>query len=130
MTLPHSKKFKNILLVEDDRLNQKITQSMMLQLGYDLEIASTGEQAIDMFHQKKYDLVLLDIGLPDIDGVDLAKIFRKEDETHSRHTPIIAVTAHVRESDKHNCLAAGMDQFVSKPIMMDNLIHSMEAVGA
>lgn len=130
MTSPRSKKFKNILLVEDDRLNQKITQSMMLQLGYDLEIASTGEQAIDMFHQKKYDLVLLDIGLPDIDGVDLAKIFRREDKTHSRHTPIIAITAHARESDKNNCLAAGMDEFVSKPIMMDNLIHSMEAVSA
>ena len=119
---------KKILLVEDNLLNQKVAQNMLQTLGHHLDIASTGQEAVSMFQQKNYDLVFLDIGLPDIDGLAVAQKIRAQNEQQLKYTPIIAITAHARDEDKFNCLKAGIDEFLTKPVMMNSLIRSLERV--
>lgn len=110
---------RNVLLVEDDLLTQKITSWMLEELNWKVEIASTGKQALDLL-EMKYDLVILDIGLPDMDGISLADRIRKG-RSSNRSTPIVALTAHVMETDREKCLAAGMNEFLKKPLFKKDL---------
>lgn len=118
---------RSILLVEDNELNQRVAKTMLQDMGHTLDIAATGYRALELFGKKNYDLVFIDIGLPDIDGVMVAERMRQQEKLTSRkHTPIVAMTAHVREEDKTNCLRAGMDDFLSKPVMMNTLKTTLE----
>ncbi|MFO0995130.1 MAG: PAS-domain containing protein [Alphaproteobacteria bacterium] len=111
-----------ILLVEDNPVNQEVNGELLASLGCAVEIASTGLEAITAFDRARYDAILMDCQMPELDGLEATRRIRAREEgaTHPR-TPIIALTAHAFEEDRQRCLAAGMDDYLSKPLMMDEL---------
>lgn len=111
-----AKKEVNILMIEDDHTNQKIQSSFLSRLGFSCIIADCGTKAVELCHENRYDLVFMDLGLPDMSGYELVKKVRG-----LVHGPIIALTAHSSEEDKKSCLDAGMDDFLSKPLSYNQL---------
>ncbi|MGV8997214.1 MAG: ATP-binding protein [Parvibaculaceae bacterium] len=117
----------NVLLAEDQPVNQKLMRAVMEQLGHGLTIANNGIEAVKAMRCGKFDIILMDIQMPELDGVLTTKVIRASDEPW--HTiPIVAVTAHAMEGHRQTYLAAGMDGFVSKPFRMDNLVSEMSRV--
>jgi PAS domain S-box-containing protein len=109
-----------ILLVEDNLLNCKIMTVMLEDLGNTVDIAKSGAEAFVLL-RKPYDLIFMDIGLPDITGIDITKKIRQT-QNPNQQTPIIALTAHVFEEDKISCLAAGMNDVLTKPVLHEQLV--------
>ncbi|MFA5976184.1 MAG: response regulator [Elusimicrobiota bacterium] len=109
-----------ILLAEDDLSNQKVSQHLLEKMGFITDIVANGWQALEAFQHNAYDLVLMDCQMPEMDGFEATRQIRRK-EGPGRHTPIIALTASILESDKQECLSAGMDDCLSKPIDEDNL---------
>lgn len=105
-----------ILLVEDNRLNQKVAKIMLEELGCVVDIVDNGKLALNLFKKAQYDLVFMDIGLPDMNGLEITRAMRAR-AGNSKRTPIIAMTAHVLEEDKDNCFEAGADDVLTKPVM-------------
>lgn len=111
-----------ILLVEDNPLNRRVFQMMLDELPLHVDVAENGYQALSLVDQHNYDLVFLDISLPDMDGITIAKKIRQQ---HVQEVlPIIAVTAHAFESDKKACLEAGMNDIIIKPVNMQ-ILHQI-----
>jgi CheY-like chemotaxis protein len=110
----------NILLVEDDELSKRVTTFYLKRYGHEVEIASNGFEAVNRFKEKKYDLVLMDIQMPVMDGLQATKEIRKMELEHPEtgHTPIIALTTN---PDKVLILKAGMDGYTQKPFSFDGL---------
>lgn len=104
-----------ILLVEDHPLAQKMAEAILKSLNCQIDIANDGQSALEKAKSKTYDLVLMDVGLPDIDGHEVTVKIR-EHEKGTRHTPIVALTAHANEEEKAKAMAAGMDDFQVKPL--------------
>jgi CheY-like chemotaxis protein len=109
----------NILLAEDNLVNQKVTSQMLKKMGFNVDIAVNGEEALAAWKCKKYDVILMDCHMPVMDGLQATRMIRMEEETG--HTPILALTADVMTDRKTECLSVGMDGFMSKPIRMDEL---------
>ncbi|MDF2866775.1 MAG: hypothetical protein K0S11_245 [Gammaproteobacteria bacterium] len=118
-------KVANILLVEDEPISQRVVQLMLEGFGYQVHIASTGQKALQLLKEHTYDLIFMDLGLPDMTG-DQITIKIREQETSDTHIPIIALTAHVFHNDKKRCLAAGMDGFLGKPIEHADLLSTLK----
>jgi CheY-like chemotaxis protein len=108
-----------VLLAEDNLVNQKVTAQMLKKMGFDVDIASDGEEALAAWKRQEYDLILMDCHMPVMDGLQATRMIRMQEE--SQHTPILALTADVISDRKSECLAAGMNGFMSKPIRMDEL---------
>lgn len=104
----------NVLLVEDDPLIQKFTYRLLIDCGCHVDVASDGKTALKKA-KNDYDLVLMDIGLPDIDGLTATREFREKVKDRKKKPIIVALTAHVSNEDKERCLAAGLDAFLTKP---------------
>ena len=113
-----------ILIVEDNNLNQKLIQSMLKKLGYACETAENGKVAVDLCNVKKFSLILMDCQMPIMDGFMATKQILS-DSQFNKSTPIIAVTANTTPHDQANCINAGMHDFISKPIEMQNLISTI-----
>ena len=106
-----------ILVVEDQKMAQRMIKMVVAELEHELDIVGTGNDAINKFKTEKYSLILMDLGLPDIDGHEVTKTIRQlETQTH---TPIIALTAHFGEAYEKEAAEAGMDGFITKPISVD-----------
>ena len=118
----------NILLVEDNPINQRITQLMLEPLIKRLEIARNGKEALDMFGTSRYDLILMDVQMPVMNGLVAAEKIRGLEMSSSGHVPIIAITANAMLGDKEQCLAVGMDDYISKPIEPEVLIEKITAL--
>lgn len=114
-----------ILLVEDDPIPQKITQWQLSELGYTVDTAPDGHTALKLLSQTVYDLIFMDIGLPDISGLEVTAEIRKR-ETGIRHTPIIGLTIYAQESDEKTGLKAGMDEYLVKPVLPERLKEVLE----
>jgi CheY-like chemotaxis protein/signal transduction histidine kinase len=114
-----------ILLVEDNVINQKIVLLSLNKLVNQIDVASNGKLALEMFGTKQYDLILMDIRMPVMDGLLATKKIREIESTGDRHIPIIAVTANALAGDRENCLAAGVDDYIAKPFTTDLLIRKM-----
>jgi signal transduction histidine kinase/DNA-binding response OmpR family regulator len=111
-----------ILLVEDNKVNQRVGLAMLNKLGYQVDIVSSGFEALQAMETAAYDLVLMDVQMPEMDGYETTSRIRSNAlAAHNRRIPIIAMTAHVQESDRQACLAAGMDDFISKPVRLESL---------
>jgi CheY-like chemotaxis protein len=113
----------NILLAEDNLINQKLATRVLNKLGYEIAIAGTGRQAVDMLHEKSYDVILMDVLMPEMDGLEATKYIRK----NSGHQPIIvAMTANALPEDREECIKAGMDDYISKPINLEILVRILQ----
>ena len=109
-----------ILLVEDNELNADMLTRRLKKRGYDVHLATDGQQAVDLAAALSPELVLMDINLPSIDGFEATRRIRANPSTGA--VPIIALTAHAMHSERGRCLAAGCDDFATKPIDRDTLI--------
>jgi CheY-like chemotaxis protein len=118
----------NILLVEDNAINQKIIILSLKNLVKNIDIANNGKDALDKFGISKYDLILMDIQMPVINGIVATKKIRELEATSNTQTPIIAITANALSGDKETCLAAGMNDYISKPFQVEVLVNKMKAL--
>jgi CheY-like chemotaxis protein len=110
----------SVLLVEDYPVNQELTQEMLEMMGCKVEIAENGKQALEILKEKRFDLILMDIQMPEMDGYECSLLIRKM-ESVSKTTPIVALTANALQGDKEKCISAGMDDYISKPFRMADL---------
>src|SRR5262249_12388758 len=122
-------KHLRILVVEDNKGNQMVAIMMLKKLGYIADIASNGQEALDVMDRLHYDLVFMDCQMPEMDGYQASQEIRRR-EAGQRHTPIIAMTANAMEGDRDHCLAAGMDDYIAKPIQPGILQEKVEQWGA
>ncbi|NOT54562.1 MAG: response regulator [Deltaproteobacteria bacterium] len=113
-----------ILLAEDNPVNQKLISRLLLKLGYDVKVVGTGDEAVESLAHASYALVFMDCQMPGMDGFQATAEIRLMEKRQGRHTPIIALTAHVAAGDKERCLAAGMDDYLGKPITQ----HALRAM--
>ncbi len=111
---------KNVLIVEDYFINQEIVQDMLELMDCHVEIAEDGKEAMTKVSDKKYDLILMDIQLPEKDGFEVTREIRKTEPASAR-TPIVALTANAMAGDREKCLEAGMDDYIAKPIDITKL---------
>jgi CheY-like chemotaxis protein/signal transduction histidine kinase len=119
-------KNSNILLVEDNAINQKIMILSLKNVVKSIDIANNGKEALDKFGITKYDLILMDIQMPVINGIVTTKKIRELEATSNVQTPIIAITANALSGDKETCLAAGMNDYISKPFQIEMLVQKMK----
>ncbi len=117
-----------ILLAEDSLMNQKLTISLMTKYGHHLNIANNGCEAFAMWQQADYDLILMDVQMPEMDGLEATRLIRAREQQSGRHIPIIAVTAHSLKGDRERCLESGMDDYAAKPIRIDELLAAIQRV--
>ncbi len=105
------------LVVEDEQINQQILQAILTKLGHRSIIAADGYSALKLLKTRKFDIVLMDVQMPELDGIETTKIIRTSDDyRHVRNIPIIALTAYAMAGDKDKCLAAGMNSYLAKPV--------------
>jgi CheY-like chemotaxis protein len=115
---------KRILLVEDNEINTALVVESLFELPYEVDLAATGPEGLSKFEQGHYDLVIMDLQLPIMDGLEVAAHMRAfEARTGAARTPIIAATANAFPSDRKRCLAAGMDDYLAKPFHMDVFVR-------
>jgi len=111
-----------VLVVEDNKINVLVAKATMKRFGLNIDIASNGVEAIDMLKRKSYDLVLMDMQMPVMDGIEATKRVRNlESGVKNKDIPIIAMTANAQKEDKDKCLASGMNDYISKPIIIEQL---------
>ena len=110
-----------VLLVEDNRVNLLVAAGMLARIGCAVETASTGREAVERFAPGRYDLVLMDCQMPDMDGFEATAAIRAREAAGASHMPIVALTANAIEGDRDTCLAAGMDDYLAKPFRLADL---------
>ncbi len=115
----------SILLVEDNLANQKFASLLLSKMGYNADIASDGQEAIRQWHEQKYDLILMDCLMPNLDGYEATRKIRSEENNHDR-IPIIALTANASEKDREKCHLAGMDEVLTKPYRKHELADLLD----
>ena len=118
-TLSEAKQKVRILLVEDNVINQKLALRLLEKMGYRADVASNGKEGVEAVETNFYDLVLMDMQMPEMDGIQATKAIRMYEEQHSarsEHIPIVAMTANAMKGDRERCIEAGMDDYLSKPI--------------
>jgi osomolarity two-component system sensor histidine kinase NIK1 len=113
----------NILLVEDNLLNQRIVTFSLKKYNHEVTIANNGLEAIEMFRDEKYDVILMDIMMPVMDGLEATVKIREveRDQKIEKRTPIIALTANTMDNDRDKCISYGMDEFMAKPFDIEKL---------
>jgi two-component system sensor histidine kinase/response regulator len=120
-----STKKLRILLAEDNPVNQELALGILQSCGHTVTLASNGQEAVDLYRAKSYDVVLMDVQMPVMDGFASTAEIREIEAQIGRRTPIIAMTAHAMDGDREKCLAAGMDAYISKPIRTDLLLETI-----
>lgn len=114
----------SILLVEDNKLNQTVVKFTLKRYGYDIDIANNGIEAVEKFKGNKYDFILMDIMMPEMDGIEATKNIRELEKEN--RIPIIALTADIMVANEEKCLESGMDAHIAKPFEIDNLFRVLE----
>ncbi len=110
-----------VLIAEDNPVNQKVAILQLKKLGYGSVAVGSGRKAIEELAQRNYILVLMDCQMPDMDGFETTNVIRKSETLTGKHIPIIGLTAHAMEGDREKCIAAGMDDYLSKPTSLDKM---------
>ena len=122
---PDQRHFK-ILLAEDNPVNQKVAVRFLQKRGHTVVVAESGKKALDAWGKQTFDIILMDIQMPEMDGFEATARIREHEKSTSKHIPIIALTAHAMVGDRERCLAAGLDDYVSKPIDADDLFAAIQ----
>ena len=112
----------SILLAEDNPVNQRLAMRILEKQGHTVAVANTGKQAVEAWQQGQFDLILMDIQMPEMDGFEATRILRLRERRTGTHIPIVAMTAHAMTGDRERCLAVGMDDYVSKPLQIEKLL--------
>ena len=110
-----------ILVAEDNDVNQMVVEQILETTGHNFTIVANGRQAVEMYHKLKPKLVLMDVSMPDMNGLEATKAIRQAEQATGQRTPIIGLTAHALKGDREMCLECGMDDYMSKPISPDKL---------
>jgi CheY-like chemotaxis protein len=110
-----------VLVAEDNDVNRVVARALLEKRGFDTEVACDGREAIEMARAGGYSAIFMDCAMPNVDGYEAARQIREAEREATEPVPIIAVTAHTGEEDRQRCLAAGMDDFIAKPIRTDHL---------
>jgi signal transduction histidine kinase/ligand-binding sensor domain-containing protein/CheY-like chemotaxis protein len=117
-----------ILLAEDNPVNQMVARRLLEKHGHSVAVVSNGRDALDAMEQRIFDVVLMDLEMPEMSGLDAAATIRRREQGTGKHIPIIAMTAHAMIGDRERCLAVGMDDYVSKPVRPDELYAALDNV--
>jgi signal transduction histidine kinase/DNA-binding response OmpR family regulator len=115
-----------ILLAEDNAVNRRVVCRILEKAGYEVVVVGDGKDALKMLRAEAFDLVLMDIQMPDMDGFEATRAIRQEEKQTSAHIPIIALTAHALSSDRQHCLEAGADDYITKPINARSFLNLVE----
>jgi CheY-like chemotaxis protein len=118
----------HILLAEDSKVNQTLAVALLESHGHRVSVAGNGRQAVDKLAADRFDVVLMDVQMPELDGWEATRQIRRRERSAGGHQPIIAMTAHALKGDREKCLEAGMDGYVAKPIRPQELFEAMAAV--
>lgn len=116
----------SILLAEDQPINRKIVVGLLQKKDWNIIIAENGEEAYEKARQRRFDIILMDVQMPKMDGFESTKLIREYEAVLNIHTPIVAMTAHAMKGDKEKCLASGMDYYISKPVDSKELFDIIE----
>jgi two-component system, sensor histidine kinase and response regulator len=119
-----------ILLAEDSLVNQKLAVALLTAHGHDVTVVGNGREAVATVAHERFDVVLMDVQMPEMDGLEATAAIRGRERLHGGHVPIIAMTAHALKGDRELCLQAGMDEYVPKPIRSDQLFETIESLCA
>jgi PAS domain S-box-containing protein len=117
-----------VLLAEDSLVNQRLASGLMEKSGHSVVVANNGKEAIAALASQQFDVVLMDVEMPEMDGLEATAVIRVKERQTGEHIPIIAMTAHAMRGDRERCLEAGMDDYVSKPIRAQQLFETLESV--
>jgi len=125
----HSEQVTNlrILLAEDNPVNQRLATKVLEKRGHQVTVTATGCGAFQRIQEETFDVVLMDVQMPDMDGLEATALIREWEKNRERRTPIVALTAHSMKGDRDRCLAAGMDTYVTKPFDAAKLIEVVES---
>ncbi|MGI4021217.1 MAG: response regulator [Janthinobacterium lividum] len=113
----------NILIAEDDKMNQKLVTKVLNKLGYDPQVSENGKDVLEVVSNKNYDLILMDVQMPEMDGLEATRMIRV---CLTEQPIIIAMTANTLQGDREECLKAGMDDYIGKPVRLDGLVNIIE----
>jgi two-component system sensor histidine kinase/response regulator len=114
---------QRILLTEDNPINQRLAVRLLAKEGHSVVVASNGEEALAQWQRQPFDLILMDVQMPVMDGLETARAIRRAEGPSHRRIPIIGFTAHARNEDRDRCLQSGMDDFLIKPIRARDLFQ-------
>jgi signal transduction histidine kinase/DNA-binding response OmpR family regulator len=129
-SLRESRAALRILLAEDNLVNQTLATRLLEMRGHDVSVVGNGKQAISALEKRVFDIVLMDVQMPEMDGLEATAAIRQREKLTGKRIPIIAMTAHAMKGDKERCLAAGMDGYLSKPIRGKDLFEIIETACA
>jgi len=118
-----------ILLVEDNPINQQVAMGILLKWGHEIDIAENGLEALEKLETRRYDLILMDVQMPKMSGLEATMEIREREQDTGDHIPIIGLTAQVLTGDREACILAGMDDYVPKPIKKELLFEALSRVG-
>jgi CheY-like chemotaxis protein len=113
-----------ILLAEDNQVNQKVARLMLKKLGYEADVVSNGREAVQALQSKHYDVILMDVQMPEMDGLEATRAI--SEMILEKRPRILAMTAYALEGDRERCLKAGMDGYISKPVQIEELRSALE----
>jgi len=119
-----------ILLAEDNVINQKLAVKLLERKGHQVVVAGDGKEALEKLDQSDFDLVLMDVQMPELDGLQATVEIRQRERKTLQHIPIIALTAHAMKGDRERCLEAGMDDYIAKPINAPVLYQTIDTTVA
>jgi CheY-like chemotaxis protein len=119
-----------ILLAEDNPVNQYFALRLLQKRGYEVVLAGSGREVLAALEKQTFDLILMDVQMPEMDGFEATAAIREKEKATGTHVPIVAMTAHAMAGDRERCLAAGMDNYVSKPIRSQELFAAIAASGS
>ena len=125
----HSRSLK-VLVVEDNAVNRRLASKLLEKRGHRPEVACDGQAALEMMARQSFDLILMDVQMPEMDGFQATAAIREREAETGAHIPILALTAHAMKGDRERCLDAGMDGYVSKPIQSSELFAAIDALAA
>jgi CheY-like chemotaxis protein len=125
---PASARSLKLLLAEDNAVNQKLAVRLLERAGHRVRVAGDGRQALAAVAEQQYDAVLMDVQMPEMDGLEATAAIRAAERGTSRHLPIIAMTAHALKGDRERCLEAGMDDYITKPLQINELLAMLDAL--
>jgi CheY-like chemotaxis protein len=117
-----------ILLAEDSLVNQKLAMGLLKKHGHQVTVANDGREALAALESEPFDLVLMDVQMPEMDGLEATQVIRAREEETGEHIPVIAMTAHALKGDRERCLSAGMDAYVAKPIRARQVLEAIYAL--